>query len=399
MNKALAAVCLVLAGCAPDAHGILAAASTGNLLDPPAVRDDALGPVRETCGEPAEASASLRRRPYVQSLGSDRATLVWTSTADAPQALAIWTSDGATREVPSTIESTRYLRDARQHVAAVGALEPATTYCYAVRDASGATVFGPSGFRTAPLPDAGERIEIAVLGDSGGGSPDQLAVAAQMRSVPLDFVLHVGDVTYPNGTLDELEAKYFGVYADLLSTVPLFPAIGDHDDATDAAGPLREVFDRAERFYSFDYGQVHVVVLDAFGSTSEQGAFLERDLAQTDAAFRIAVVHEPPYSSGWHGSNEGLRSFYGPIFERHGVQLVLSGDDHHYERSTPQDGVTYVVTGGGGYSVRPVSGGPWTAFAEQVFHFVHVVVEGDEMRLHAIDATGREFDGVVIPRG
>lgn len=405
--KVLVAVGLTLAGCSPDMTGVRSASSTGTLLAPPADRRDALADVREACGAPGAPSPTLRRLPYVQSVRADGAALLWTSTANAPERVEVWRGAGERRVHQASVDPTRYLRGARQHVVRIGALEPGTLYCYSVHDAAGALVYGPSGFRTAPAPGDDVRVAFAVLGDSGSGSDDQRAVAAQLGTVPLDFVLHVGDVAYPDGTLGELESNHFAIYAPLASAIPLYPSIGDHDDATGAAGPYREVFElpvhqgddpaARERRYSFDWGPVHVLVLDAIRNSAAQVAFAERDLAASRARWKIVVLHEPPYSSGWHGSAMGVRDAYAPIFERHGVQLVLSGDDHHYERTTPQHGVTYVVTGGGGYSVRPARGASWTAFVQTVFHFTYVTVEGDVLRLRAIDATGREFDGVEIP--
>ena len=86
-----------------------------------------------------------------------------------------------------------------------------------------------------------------------------------------------------------------------------------------------------------------------------------------------------------------------PIFEEHAVDLVLTGHDHDYERIVPRHGVNYVVTGGGGRGTRPM-GQPrdFTAFAQSVLHFVYVEVEGNRLLLHAIDATGEEFDQLAI---
>ena len=81
------------------------------------------------------------------------------------------------------------------------------------------------------------------------------------------------------------------------------------------------------------------------------------------------------------------------------MPLVLAGHDHHYERFKPVNGVTYVITGGGGRGVRELGApAPNSAFAEPVIHFVVVSVEGDTLTLHAIDATGREFDSTAIHR-
>jgi hypothetical protein len=87
-----------------------------------------------------------------------------------------------------------------------------------------------------------------------------------------------------------------------------------------------------------------------------------------------------------------------PIIEKHHVQLVLAGHDHDYERIKPQNGVSYVVTGGGGRGTYEVGSSTFTALSEAVIHFVYLEVGTDEMVMHAIDAEGTEFDSEVIKR-
>ena len=77
---------------------------------------------------------------------------------------------------------------------------------------------------------------------------------------------------------------------------------------------------------------------------------------------------------------------------------MLSGHDHDYERIRPQHGIQYVVTGGGGIGTYSVGHSSFTAFSEEVIHFVYAEVRVDELVLHAIDANGTEFDSVVVPR-
>lgn len=109
-------------------------------------------------------------------------------------------------------------------------------------------------------------------------------------------------------------------------------------------------------------------------------------------------MHRPPYSSGLHGSDIALRELIAPVAEKHHVQLVLAGHDHDYERMIPQHGVAYVVTGGGGKGTYDVGSSSFSAFSEEVIHFVYIEVGIDELVLHAIDATGVEFDSMVVPR-
>ena len=213
--------------------------------------------------------------------------------------------------------------------------------------------------------------------------------------------------TWPTtGTKQQLEDNVFSVYAPLLKNISAWPASGNHEYETNDATPFREAFvlpenggeKGRERWYSFDYSSVHFVALDTEKVGDEQAAWLDADLASNDLPWTIVYFHRPPYSSGTHGSNMNVRSTFGPILERHHVDLVLAGHDHDYERMKPQNGVNYVVSGGGGHDLRGVGQSDFTAFSDTVLHFVCVSVEPHQLVLHAIDATGREFDQLVVSR-
>ena len=194
----------------------------------------------------------------------------------------------------------------------------------------------------------------------------------------------------------------FAVYADLFKSIPFYPAAGNHDYHTLDAAPFRDVFNlpgtTEEKWYSYDWGMVHFAAIDTEADYATQAAWLDADLAASNAPWKIVYMHRPPYSSGAHGSDKALRRHLAPVLKRHGVQLVLAGHDHDYERMIPQDGTAYVVTGGGGIGTYSVGSSSFTAFSEDVIHFVYGEIGADEMVLHAIDASGREFDSVVIPR-
>lgn len=262
----------------------------------------------------------------------------------------------------------------------------------------------PVAFHTPPRPGQGRSVRFAALGDSGGGSRD--LVREPLDAAAFDLLLHTGDIAYPSGTLAEFEEKFFDTYAGLLARVPIFPASGNHDDADDGGTTFRRVFvlpengapAGLERWYSFDWGDVHFIALDTERIGPEQTAWLEQDLARNSLPWKVAYLHRPPYSSGAHGSSPSVRAAFSPLFEQFGVQLVLAGHDHDYERTIPLGGVTYVVTGGGGYSTRPVGRSDFTARAASVFHFVLVEVRADELSLRAIDADGATFDEVLLPR-
>jgi 3',5'-cyclic AMP phosphodiesterase CpdA len=397
-------IALSACGASDNVGGEIAATGTGDVIEPTAPRGDALAPFREACGEP-ELLIPFPRAPYVQLVDSDSARVMWTAASRAPVTVRVTRPGGAVvAHVPAAIEDTAFLSATFQHAADVTELEPATAYCYELVDGAGAALTTRIGFRTAPSVDA--PFAFVALGDLGLASDDQWAVRQQMARVPHDLTIVTGDVAYSSGELSELQRHFFDVYDELIASIPVFPTSGNHDYETADAAPFREVFAlpdtggpaAKERWYSFDWGDVHFVALDTERLVPEQTVWLEHDLATNELPWVVVYLHRPPFSSGEHGSDHRAREELAPIFERFGVQLVLAGHDHHYERTVPLNGVTYFVTGGGGRGVRPTATSSFTAYSEAVIHFLLVEVEPHELRVHAIDGTGREFDAVRVLR-
>lgn len=188
-----------------------------------------------------------------------------------------------------------------------------------------------------------------VLGDPGTGNQGQLDVRdawLAWNGGPPDLLVSLGDNAYPDGTLAEYQANFFGVYAYTLATTPVYPAFGNHDDhsadAKTQTGPYFDIFGRPP-WYSFDTENVHWVVLDsATWDHTANGAlqqwWLAADLAATNKPWTIVYHHVPPYTKGSHDSDVEflhirVRENWGPIIEAAGVDLVLTGHSHAYERT------------------------------------------------------------------
>lgn len=296
------------------------------------------------------------------------------------------------------------------HAIRLVALQPAADYHYRARCEGEPGTSGPWSFTT--YPDGPAPFTFAVLGDSGTGSEAQRAVARLVESWAPALVLHVGDLIYGRNPL-AWDARFFLIYRALLAGRPIYPVPGDNDVSIFMGwGAL---FDRAfhlpannperdERYYSFDVGDVHFVALDSTrladaGRRAAMLAWLEDDLRVTTRRFTVAFLHHPPYSAGLHhGSDRPAREHLVPVFERHGVALVFSGHDHHYERTHPVRGVVYVVTGGGGARLREVAPRSFTAYAEPAHHAVRVDVGDGGLRLRAVRRDGRVIDEATLAR-
>jgi acid phosphatase type 7 len=390
-------------GCASASESKLAADGTGDLSNGSAERVPAEAWRFAECGAGAfrpSGDERLDRAPYLQQVSATSADVLFTLDATTvSQPLELTRPDGSTAgSVAVEVDSSD--PSGRQRIARLADLQPDQTYCYAI-----AGLTEPAGFHTAPLPDSGKPVQFVVFGDSGGG-PLQGAVRDQLDTVRFDLMLHVGDIAYGSGTLAELESQFFAEYASILGSVPVFPTSGNHDYRTEGGAPFRQVFalpengmpGGVERWYSFDWGDIHFVALDTERVDATQTAWLEDDLSRNLLPWTIVYLHRPPYSSGDHGSAGDVRRAFAPLFADHGVDVVFAGHDHDYERTDAIVGVTYIVTGGGGHGTRPVGRSSFTAYSEDVLHFVYGEVTTERMLLHAIDASGREFDSVRIDR-
>jgi acid phosphatase type 7 len=356
----------------------------------------------------ADQAGPILRSPYLQQVTESSAQVLWTSGALAAPAVDVWAGDrpgGPVRDAPVAVDSGAPLPRGLQYVARLGPLSAGTLHCYRVRDGR-RVLAGPFGFMSAPAPGSERPIRLVAFGDMGYQSIDQSAVLEGLGRVEFDLALLAGDIAYPAGRLAELEGNVFAVYAPLMRNAPFWPATGNHDYLTDDAAPFRRSFalpenggpTGVERWYSFDWGDLHVVVLDSERLVAEQVRWLEADLsAHADAPWTIALLHRAPFSSGEHGPHLPTRDAFVPVLTRHRVALVLAGHEHNYERFHPQDSVTYVVSGGGGRGTREVGpSAPGSAFAAQVAHFVYIVVERHRLRLWAVDASGQTFDTMML---
>ncbi len=331
------------------------------------------------------------RAPYVQNVSNGSATIAW--VGDEPGRGVVEYGEGPDLGKAATEDLV-----SRRHAVTLHGLNPGSTYHYRVD--GGAT----GRFRTAP--ESGAAFTFAVIGDTGNGGKNQMAVAGLLERVKPDLILHTGDVVYPSGEDKHYDKRFFAPYRGLIGAVPLFPVLGNHDVQEDDGAAFLKNFHLPRnnprgtaRYYSFDWGDAHFVALDSElyheddgGDREEQRLWLEEDLSATRKPWRFAYLHRPLYSSSRHGGDEEIRADLAPVFSRHDVHLVFSGHDHAYERTLPMDGVTYLVTGGGGKRLYQARKRSWTAASASAHHATLVRVTGEHLILEAIKPDGTVLD-------
>jgi hypothetical protein len=260
----------------------------------------------------------------------------------------------------------------------------------------------PQTWEVVPLPeDARPWLRVALVGDVGDGGVREhetaRAVEAQSEVDPYDILMLLGDNVYPAGDPARLRATVFEPFGPLLDTgTELFAILGNHDVMSDTGDVQLAELGMPGRWYAVERGELLGIALDSTRPDDpDQLAWLEETLAASDATWKLVALHHPPYSSGFHGSNQDVRDAFVPLFERYGVQVVFSGHEHDYQRTDPIDGVTYIVSGAAS-EARRTGIEDFTAVAWSTHHFVDLNVFDDHLLIRAIDQDGEQFDEVVV---
>ncbi|PKM98290.1 MAG: hypothetical protein CVU79_04070 [Elusimicrobia bacterium HGW-Elusimicrobia-3] len=378
-------------------------------------------PLLALCCAPSLA-AQLERGPYLENMTRDMVTVRFRVDA-ASQA---WLSYGAAPDCERFLTPTTAVKE--QKVPLFGLL-PDTTHCYRLylpAEASTAVYKAFEGSFTTFRGEDKPYFNFLAFGDSGSGSEEQLALAAQMARFSPDFVLHTGDVL-SEGLEEMADEEYFQPYAPLLARAPFFLALGNHDYGRDLKTPAGRGFLRANftpfhstpltgmppHYYFFDVAHARFFVLDTndfYGAKfapvltpgSKQYKWLERFLYKSaDKTWKFVVVHEPLYSTGAHGPTEQLVAALEPLLHKYKVDLVLQGHDHNYERTHPvkeglvdqAGGITYLTLAGGGsplYIQRRNE--DWSAKFLPVYHFAVFDVKDKHLKMTVYDKAGDVVD-------
>jgi hypothetical protein len=267
---------------------------------------------------------------------------------------------------------------------------------------------------TLALPNEDRSIKFAIIGDSGRGSAEQHAVAAQMvafrQRFDYRFVLMAGDNIYEGpATPEDYRLKFAEPYQLLLDAgVRFFAVLGNHDDPQQIHyAPFNM---DGHRYYTFTPPvdlitrldtRVRFFALDSTQLDGDQMRWLERELHESKAEWKIALLHYPLYTSGRYPlPARGARFMLESAFVAGGVNVVFSGHEHFYQRSRLQKGILYFVSGGAG-SLRSGDATTTPAIAKSYdsdYHFMLAEVTDDGFFFQAINRQGETVDAGSLKR-
>jgi tetratricopeptide (TPR) repeat protein len=326
---------------------------------PPSIVSSPVAPVAA-----ARALALVTRGPYLQ-LGTPTSVVVrWRTDTASDSRVAYGTAVGYLDTFVDDATLTT------EHVVPVAGLSPDTKYFYSVGTTAGplAGDDDTTFVLTPPLAGTAKPTRAWVIGDAGTATAAQAAVrdayVGYTGSRHTDLWLMLGDNAYSTGTDAEYQNGVFNVYPAMLRKSVVWPTRGNHDaihaggnnDYYDiftmpTAAQAGGVASGTEAYYSYDYGNVHFVCLDSEGSDRTPGGpmmtWLRSDVSATTRDWVVAYWHHPPYTKGSHDSDNAgdsggrmrdMRQNALPILDSLGVDLVLTGHSHSYERSLLLDG-------------------------------------------------------------
>lgn len=291
------------------------------------------------------------RGPYLQMPAADGMTVRWQTLEAEKGVLRYGTA-------PDRLDHQVEGEGSTIHELRITGLKADSRYYYSVGDAV-------HQFRSPPQPNSDRPVRLWVQGDPGRAIPSTMKGRdAAMRwaaehprgELPLiDLWLTTGDNAYRSGKDEEFQKHLFTAYPKLLPTVPYLPTHGNHDARRHTfyklfsfpeQGESGGLASGSERYFSVDYGMVHLIFLDShdgdLDKSSEMLNWLQRDLALTKQPWIIALLHHPPYTRGSHNSDDDgdsrgrmrrVRENVLPLLEQGGVDLALFGHSHVYERS------------------------------------------------------------------
>lgn len=314
-------------------------------------------------GPPDCAAVVITRGPYLQLATPNSVVIRWRTDVATNSVVDFGLELGDLTQHHTNLPATT------EHVVGLTNLAPNTRYYYTVGTSWErlTPVTAAQYFLTHPPFGSPHPLRVWVIGDAGVQTTNQIAVRDAFEAYNGNALVHawlqLGDNAYQNGTDAEYQAAFFNIYSNRLRRTATWPTLGNHDTALATnfvnSYPYFDMFtlpksaeaggvpSGTEHYYSFELGLAHFICLDSMtanrATNGPMATWLRADLAANTNQWLIAYWHHAPYSKGSHDSDAELemrqmREHFLPLLEAGGVDVVLTGHSHAYERTKFLDG-------------------------------------------------------------
>lgn len=349
-----------------------------------------------------QATSITRKGPYLIYNGNNTEMQVLWQLTSTDTCTIEWGAD--TLYAFGNVQTYEYGGD-HQHTFTIPDLTPGSQYYYRITVNEEIHI---GSFHAAPDSNA-TSIKFMAYGDTRTYPADHDQVAAAMVATYAEdenfqsFILAVGDLVGAGNSESDWDSQFFDPsYAniqEMLATLPYQSCMGNHEQAGVLFTKYFPYPFVSGRYWSFDYGPAHFVVVDQYtnyGPGSAQLVWMENDLASTTKPWKFVYLHEPGWSAGGHSNNISVQNYIQPLCEQYGVSILFAGHNHYYARAVVND-VQHVTTGGGGaplYNPSPTY--PYVVSTAMVHHFCTVELDSDVLDFKAVTAAGVVIDSFTI---
>lgn len=324
------------------------------------------------------------------------------------------------------------LGDMNIHSVTLTGLKPGTRYLYRVGNESGWSE--PSAFTTPAVNNSG--FKFLVFGDSQSINYDVWRITlhqAYQANPEAVFFINVGDLVDVGQDYAQWDA-WFAAIQGVSDIIPIMPLTGNHEAYTPQRQFSMPLFFTAQfklpsngpdglrgQVYSFDYKDVHFIMLDSQESEEErfvpamlerQKIWLEKDLAATDKKWKVVFIHRPPYNNKATDDGNNIRRTFVPILDKYHADIVFTGHDHVYARTyplrsnavvaNPSQGTIYVATGRSGTKIyKDTLARNWNEFFYNPLdepNYITVELQGNMLTVKALTQSGSLIDTWTIDK-
>ena len=341
--------------------------------------------------------ANFYINPFVTNATTDKAEIIWLETQTRKPVKVIITNS-ENLEANSVIETIKG-HDEVIHKATITGLHENTLYKYRVD--KGKKSFNGS-FKTLAIKDT--LLNFVIYGDTRSLWWRHKRVAKQIAKGKPDFVVCTGDLVSNGNKFKQWKKQFFTPASAYLNETIIWPVRGNHERNGHYFHNLFNIEDDTE-YYSFDSGNLHIVVLDQYASKNDYDAlyqWLESDLKKNTSLWTIITYHKPTFNIGGHGSDWGRDKFL-PLFEKYGVDVIVTGHSHLYERFKPisitgAKAIIHIVSGGGGAPLYRAKASPLLegGIGKKSLHHLNFKISGHVLKMIATNSYGQTFDEMVL---